>query len=187
MLNFLRPLLLSGLLLLTFGFVFPGLLWAVARLVPSRAAGSPVVVNGRTVGFERIGQKFTQARYFQGRPSAVDYNGASTGASNAGPSNPDYQATVKARLDTLLQENPALRREQVPTELVTASASGIDPDLSPAGAYAQVARVAAARHLPPAQVRAVVDGLVEEPWLGFMGPAHVSVLRLNLALDGQRR
>lgn len=81
------------------------------------------------MGFERIGQKFTQARYFQGRPSAVDYNGASTGASNAGPSNPDYQATVKARLDTLLQENPALRRQQVPTELVTASASGIDPDL----------------------------------------------------------
>lgn len=140
-------------------------------------------MNGSTVGFERIGQKFTQARYFQGRPSAVDYNGAS----NAGPSNPDYQATVKARLDTLLQENPALRRQQVPTELVTASASGIDPDLSPVGAYAQVARVAAARHLPPAQVRAVVDGLVEKPWLVFMGPAHVSVLRLNLALDGQRR
>ena len=72
-------------------------------------------------------------------------------------------------------------------ELVTASASGIDPDLSLVGAYAQVARVAAARHLPPSQVRAGVDGLIEEPWLGFMGPAHVSVLRLNLALDGQRR
>ncbi|WP_310390877.1 potassium-transporting ATPase subunit KdpC [Hymenobacter sp.] len=182
----LRPVLLSGLLLLTFGFVFPGLLWAVGRLLPARAAGSPVAVGGQVVGFERIGQKFTQARYFQGRPSAVDYNAASTGASNAGPSNPALQAVIQARLDTLLLLNPELRREQVPTELVTASASGIDPDLSPAGAYAQVARVAAARLLPPAQVRAAVDAAIEESWLGFMGPAHVSVLRLNLALDAQR-
>lgn len=181
-----RPLLLSGLLLLTFGFVFPGLLWAVGRLLPNQAAGSPLVVRGRVVGFERIGQKFTQPRYFQGRPSAVDYNGAATGASNAGPSSPAFQALVRARLDTLLLENPTLRRGQVPTELITASASGLDPDLSPAGAYAQVARVAAARHLPPAQVKAAVAALVEQPWLGFMGPPHVNVLRLNLAMDAQR-
>lgn len=184
--DFLRSVLLSGLLLLTFGFVFPGLLWAVGRLVPGRAAGSPVTMNGQVVGFERIGQKFTQVRYFQGRPSAVDYNAASTGASNLGPSNPALHAAIRARLDTLLLLNPGLRREQVPTELLTASASGLDPDLSPAGAYAQVARVAAARRLPPAQVRAVVDAAIEQPWLGFMGPAHVNVLRLNLAMDLQR-
>lgn len=186
MLHFLRPLLLSGLLLLTFGFVFPGLVWAIGQLVPQRAAGSPVLLKGRVVGFERIGQQFAQARYFHGRPSAVDYNGAATGASNAGPSNPDFQALVRARLDTLLRQNPALRRGQVPTELVTASASGLDPDLSPAGAYAQVGRVAAARRVPPAQVRVLVDNLTERPWLGFMGPPHVNVLRLNLAMDTQR-
>ncbi|AMJ67765.1 potassium-transporting ATPase subunit KdpC [Hymenobacter sp. PAMC 26628] len=186
MIHLLRPVLLSGLLLLTFGFVFPGVLWAIGRLVPGTAAGSPVVVRGRVVGFERIGQKFTQARYFHGRPSAVDYNAAATGASNAGPSNPDFQAAVRARLDTLLRQNPVLHRGQVPTELVTASASGIDPDLSPAGAYAQVARVAAARKLPPAEVKTLVDALVEQPWLGFMGPAHVNVIRLNLAMDAQR-
>ena len=181
--TYFRPLLVSGLLLLIFGFAFPGLLWAVGQLLPERAAGSPVVVGGRTVGFERIGQQFGQARYFQGRPSAVGYNAAATGASNAAPTNPDYLKTVQARLDTFLLRNPTVARGQVPVELVTASASGIDPDLSPPAAYVQVARVAQARHLSAAQVRALVGRQVQGPWLGCMGPAHVSVLRLNLALD----
>lgn len=185
--SFLRPIIVSGLLLLVFGFGFPGLLWGVARLLPQRAAGSPVVAGGRVVGFERIGQQFTQARYFWGRPSAVDYNAAATGASNAGPSNPALRAAVRARLDTFLLRNPGVTQAQVPVELVTASASGIDPDLSPAGAYVQVARVARARHLPAARVRQLVQQHIEQPWLGFMGPAHVSVLRLNLALDALTR
>ncbi|GAB3635065.1 K(+)-transporting ATPase subunit C [Hymenobacter arcticus] len=186
MTDFFRPIILSGLLLLIFGFAFPGLLWAVGKLLPERAAGSPVVVNGRTVGFARIGQQFTQARYFQGRPSAVGYNAAATGASNLGPANPDFLAAVRARLDTFLLKNPTVTRQQVPVELVTASASGLDPDLSPEAAYVQVARVAQARRLPAAQVRALVAAQVQGPWLGFMGPARVSVLRLNLALDGQQ-
>ncbi len=186
MTTFLRALRLSGLLLLGFGFGFPGLLWGVGQLLPQRAAGSPVVVGGRTVGFERIGQQFRQARYFQGRPSAVGYNAAASGASNAAPANPDYLRTVRARLDTFLLRNPTVARREVPVELVTASASGLDPDLSPAAAYVQVARVARARRLPPAQVRALVARQVQGPWLGFMGPAHVNVLRLNLALDGQQ-
>lgn len=181
--GFLRPILVSGLLLLVFGFGFPGLLWGVAQLLPQRAAGSPVVAGGRVVGFERIGQQFTQARYFWGRPSAVGYNAAATGASNAGPNNADFHAAVRARLDTFLLKNPGITKAQVPVELVTASASGIDPDLSPAGAYVQVARVARARRLPAAQVQQLVAQYTEQPWLGFMGPAHVSVLRLNLALD----
>jgi potassium-transporting ATPase KdpC subunit len=185
--SFLRPIIVSGLLLLVFGFGFPGLLWGVAQLLPQRAAGSPVVVGGRVVGFERIGQKFTQARYFWGRPSAVDYNAAATGTSNAGPNNPDFHTTVRARLDTFLLKNPVITRAEVPVELVTASASGIDPDLSPAAAYVQVARVARARHLPAERVQQLVAQHIEQPWLGFMGPAHVSVLRLNLALDALPR
>ena len=184
--SFLRPIIVSGLLLLVFGFGFPGLLWGVAQLLPQRAAGSPVVAGGRVVGFKRIGQKFTQARYFWGRPSAVDYNAAATGASNAGLNNNDFHATVRARLDTFLLKNPGVAKAQVPVELVTASASGIDPDLSPAAAYVQVARVARARHLPAAQVQQLVAQHTEQPWLGFMGPAHVSVLHLNLALDALR-
>ena len=181
--SFLRPIIVSALLLLAFGFGFPGLLWGVAQLLPQRAAGSPVVAGGRVVGFERIGQKFTQARYFWGRPSAVDYNAAATGASNAGPNTPVFLATVRTRLDTFLLKNPGVAKGQVPVELVTASASGIDPDLSPAAAYVQVARVARARHLPAERVRQLVAQHTQQPWLGFIGPAHVSVLHLNLALD----
>ena len=184
--NFLRSVLLSGLLLLLFGFAFPGLIWALAQLTPERAAGSPMRAGGRVVGFRYIGQKFTQARYFQGRPSAVDYNAAATGASNASPTNPAFLATVQARLDTFLLQNPGVTKAQVPAELVTASGSGLDPDLSPQGALVQVARVAQARRLPPARVAALVQQHTDGPWLGFMGPAHVNVLVLNLALDQLR-
>ncbi len=183
---FLRPVLLSGLLLLLFGFAFPGLIWALAQLTPERAAGSPVVANGRGVGFRYIGQKFARARYFQGRPSAVDYSAAATGASNLSPTNPVFLAQAKARLDTFLRQNPGVARTQVPAELVTASGSGLDPDLSPAGALVQVARVASARRLAPARVQALVQAQTEGPWLGFVGPAHVNVLQLNLALDQLR-
>ena len=181
--NILRAVILSGLLLLTFGFAFPGLVWAVGLLLPERAVGSAVIIGGKTVGFEQIGQKFTRPRYFQGRPSAVDYNGVVTGASNTGPTNPALRAAVQARLAAFLLSNPTVRKEQVPAELVTASASGLDPDLSPAGAAVQIARVAHARQLSPVRLRSLVAQYTQHPWLGFMGPAHVNVLQLNLALD----
>ena len=175
--------MLSGLLLLLFGFAFPGLVWALAQLTPARAAGSPVLAGGRVVGFRYIGQQFRQARYFQGRPSAVDYNAAATGASNTSPTNPAFRAVVRARLDTFLIQNPGVSSAQVPAELVTASGSGLDPDLSPQGALVQVARVARARGLAPARLTELVRTQTTGPWLGFVGPAHVNVLQLNLALD----
>jgi K+-transporting ATPase ATPase C chain len=183
MLRIVRPLLLSGLLLLLFGVLFPGLVWALAQLVPGRAAGSPVVAQGRVVGFRYIGQQFRQPGYFHGRPSVVGYNAASTGASNLSASSPALLAAARAHLDTFLLENPDVRPAQVPIELLTASGSGLDPDLSPAAALVQVPRVASARRLPPAQVAALVQRQTTGPWLGFMGPAHVNVLALNVVLD----
>jgi len=181
--QFLRLVRLSGLLLLLFGGAFPGLIWAVAQLMPARAAGSPLTVGGRVVGFRYIGQKFSQARYFQGRPSAVDYNAAATGASNLSATSPVLLAQVKARLDTFLLQNPGVRAADVPIELLTASGSGLDPDLSPQGALVQVARVAQARRIPVAQLQDLVRQQTTGPWLGFVGPTHVNVLALNLALD----
>jgi len=184
MLRIVRPVLLSGLLLLLFGIGFPAVVWAVAQLLPGgRAAGSPVSVHGRVVGFRYIGQRFRRPGYFHGRPSAVGYNAAGTGASNLSATSPALLAAVRAHLDTLLRQNPGLRPADVPAELLTASGSGLDPDLSPQAALVQVPRVARARRLPPSQVEALVRRQTTGPWLGFMGPAHVNVLTLNIALD----
>ena len=132
------------------------------------------------MGFANVGQKFDQPRYFNSRPSAADYHADGSSGSNKGPSNPEYLAQVKARLDAFLVHNPGVQAAEVPAELLTASGSGLDPHLSPQGALVQVARVAAARRLAPTQVRALVQQHVET---GLLGPDKVNVLALNLALD----
>lgn len=150
---------------------------------PNGGRGETVEANGRTVGYYRIGQNFSEDRYFWSRPSAVGYNAAGSAGSNKGPSNPEYLATVQARLDTFLVHNPGVRASDVPGELVTASGSGLDPHLSPKGALVQVARIAHVRGLPEDQLRQLVAQYTQGPWLGVFGPATVNVLELNLALD----
>ncbi|MCK7558473.1 potassium-transporting ATPase subunit C [Chitinophaga sedimenti] len=113
----------------------------------------------------------------------MDYNAASSGGSNKGPSNPDYLKVVADRIDTFLVHNPGVRREQIPTELVTASASGLDPHLSPAAVMIQVPRIAAVRNLPAGKITGLVNGHITRPLFGMFGPATVNVLELNLALD----
>jgi K+-transporting ATPase ATPase C chain len=135
------------------------------------------------VGYANEGQKFTKDEYFWSRPSAVDYNAAGSGGSNKGPSNPDYLKQVEGRIQDFLKHNPGVTRAQIPAELVTASGSGLDPDLSPAGAQVQVARVAKARGLSADQLTKLVDEHTEKPMLGLFGPAKVNVLKLNVALD----
>ena len=127
-----------------------------------------------------VGQAFSGDGYFQGRPSAVEYHGAASGGSNKGPSNPDYLAQVDARMDTFLAHNPGVSRSQVPSELVTASGSGLDPHLSPVAARIQAARVARVRGLGLRQVLSLLDLHTEMP---LLGPPVVHVLRLNLAMD----
>ncbi|RFM27425.1 K(+)-transporting ATPase subunit C [Deminuibacter soli] len=169
--------------LVLFAGIYPLLIAAVGKLAPGGGDGEKVMVNGKVVGYANIGQKFTADKYFWGRPSAVDYNAAGSGGSNKGPSNPDYLKTVQDRIDTFLVHNPGVEKNEIPAELVTASGSGLDPDISPEGAYVQITRVAAARKMPAAAVRQLVDASIRKPLLGMLGPSKVNVLKLNVALD----
>jgi K+-transporting ATPase ATPase C chain len=178
--QFLPAVRLTLALLVLCCVVYPAIVWAAAKLAPGHGEGVQITRNGRLVGFANVGQKFTQARYFNSRPSAVDYKADGSAGSNKGPSNPDYLKDVKARLDTFLVQNPGVRAADVPAELITASGSGLDPDLSPAAALVQVSRVAQARHLAPAKVQALVAQHIQA---GTLGPDRVNVLQLNLALD----
>ena len=157
-------------------------IWGVAQLSPNKGNGFITESNGKRY-HTNVAQAFTQDKYFWPRPSAVDYNAAGSGGSNKGPSNPEYLATVQSRIDTFLLKNPGVAKEDVPAELVTASGSGLDPDISPEAATVQVTRVAKARKLSAAAVTKVIDDVTEKPLLGYMGPAKVNVLKLNLAID----
>ncbi len=182
--NHLSPALrLTLVLLVLLAVLYPLLVAAIGKLAPGGGAGETVSVNGKVVGYARVGQKFTDDRYFNSRPSAVDYNAAGSAGSNKGPSNPDYLATVQARIDTFLVHNPGVTKAQIPAELVTASGSGLDPDLSPAAAKIQVARIARIRGISEAPLLQLVDRQTEGPLLGLFGPAKVNVLKLNVALD----
>jgi len=167
-----------------FGVLYPLAITGIAKIVaPNGGKGKEVSVNNNIVGFELIGQKFDDAKYFNSRPSAVDYNAASTGGSNKGPTNPEYLGLVEERINTFLKENPSVRKEDVPVDLVTASGGGLDPHISPHAAYVQVARIAKVRNIEEAKIRALVDDFVEKPLLNLLGTSTVHVLTLNIALD----
>lgn len=174
---------LTVALLVLLAVVYPLFIAAVSRMAPGGGDGETVTVNGKVVGYKNIGQKFTDDKYFWSRPSAVDYNAAGSAGSNKGPSNADYLKQVQDRVDTFLVHNPGVKVSDIPAELVTASGSGLDPDLSPEAAYVQVARVARVRGLAPDKVKALVDSHVQHPLLGLLGPEKVNVLQLNVALN----
>lgn len=182
----LRPALTLFLLLsLLTGLAYPLVVTGLARLLsPGQAEGSLVLVNGQVVGSRLIGQPFADPGHFWGRPSATGpmaYNAAASSGSNLGPLNPALTDAIKARVDALRSADPD-NTAPVPVDLVTTSASGLDPDISKAAADFQVARVARARHVLVQQVQALVDAHTERPWMGFLGEPRVNVLELNLAL-----
>jgi K+-transporting ATPase ATPase C chain len=174
------------------GVAYPLAVTAVAQaFFPRQANGSLLVKDGKTLGSSLVGQPFDAPGYFWGRLSATPdangkplaYNGASSYASNLGPTNPALVDEVRARIDALRAADPGAP-ESVPVDLVTSSGSGLDPDISPAAAAYQVPRVARARGLDEARVRALVAEHTAERQLGFLGERRVNVLELNLALDG---
>jgi K+-transporting ATPase ATPase C chain len=172
------------ILLILVSGIYPLAIAGIGKLTPGGGDGETLQYKGRTVGFANVGQKFTKDQYFWSRPSAVDYNAAGSGGSNKGPTNPDYlNKDVKGRIDTFIKHNPGVNKEQIPAELVTASGSGLDPDLSPAGAKVQAARIAKVRGMSEQDVLALVDTHTEKPLLGLFGPSKVNVLKLNIALD----
>lgn len=174
---------LTLVLLVLLAGVFPLFIAAVAKLAPGKGDGVTVTHNGKVVGYANVGQKFTEDKYFWSRPSAVDYNAAGSAGSNKGPSNPDYLKVVQERIDTFLAHNPGVKKEEIPAELVTASGSGLDPDLSPAAAAIQISRIAKVRGIPEDKVKALVKQYTKGPLLGILGPSSVNVLQLNIALD----
>lgn len=182
--SILRPSL--GLILV--GFLVAGVLYSavsvsIAQLIfPQQANGSLIELDGRIVGSSLVGQNFVSEQYFHGRPSAVSYNVDGMAGSNLAVSNPDLQKQIKERTVQFAHNNH-ISEQQVPNDMVTASGSGIDPDISPESALLQVKRVAQQRHLSEQQLRDLVQQLIQPAQLGLYGQARVNVLQLNLALD----
>lgn len=168
------------------GIAYPLLVTGLAQVIfPAQANGSLVLRAGRPVGSTLIGQAFTDPKYFWGRPSATTpqpYNGASSNGSNLGPANPALTEAVKQRIAALRTADPG-NAARVPVDLVTASGSGLDPEISPAAAQYQLARVARARGLPVSEVQALVARCTRGRQFGLLGEPRVNVLELNLALD----
>ena len=178
--NWMISLRLTGVMLVICCILYPLLVALVGKAAPGGGNGEKLMVNGKVVGYRLIGQQFTEDRYFWGRPSAVNYNASGSGGSNKGPSNPEYLQTVQARIDSFLAHNPGIRRSEIPADLVTASGSGLDPDISPAAASVQVKRVAHLRNIPEEELLQLVNQHIRKP---LFGPAHINVLELNISLD----
>jgi len=182
----LRPAALAFLVLtLITGIVYPLIVTAFAQLFPDKAAGSVIEVNGKAVGSELIGQPFSDPKYFWSRPSATSpqpYNGASSSGSNLGPTNKALAEAVADRIKALRETDPG-NKAPVPADLVTASASGLDPHISPQAAQYQISRVVKARGVEEGKVRSLVEQYTEPRTLGVLGEPRVNVLKLNLALD----
>ena len=169
---------------LIFGIVYPLFIVGIAGLVaPDGGDGETIQVNGKTIGFELIGQSFKTEKYFNSRPSAINYNAAATGGSDKGPSNPDYLKQVKERINDFISKNPGIRREDIPVDLITASGGGLDPQISPQAAYVQIPRIAKARGLSEEKLKVLVEQYVQPPLLNLFGFSIVHVLSLNIALD----
>jgi K+-transporting ATPase ATPase C chain len=169
------------------GIIFPLLITGIARLAfAHQAGGSLIQRDGKLIGSELIGQNFSEPKYFWGRPSASSpqpYNGVASGGSNLGPLNPALIENVRSRVVALRAADPG-NTQAIPVELVTASASGLDPEISPAAANFQLDRVARARGIGRDRVAALIAGHLQRRLLGFIGEARLNVLELNLALDG---
>ncbi|CAA7194715.1 potassium-transporting ATPase subunit C [Chryseobacterium potabilaquae] len=159
--------------------IYLGIVYAGSKMLPTHGNAEIIHYNGQKF-YANIGQKFTSPNYFHGRPSAVDYNGAGSGGSNKGPSNKEYLQIVQKRINVLKIQNPDMENVKIPVELITASGSGLDPDISENGAFYQVKRIAKMRNISVEKVENLIKNQTET---SFFGPSKVNVLQLNIALD----
>lgn len=169
--------------------VYPAVVTVFGQALFSDKANGSLIVrkDGTVIGSKLIGQNFSKPEYFHSRPSSAGdkgYDAANSSGSNLGPTNQKLSDTVKGNVDAFLKDNPTVKKGEVPVEMVTASGSGLDPHISPEGAFAQIDRVASARRLPAEKVRTLVEQHIEGPQWGLFGESVVNVLELNLALDG---
>jgi len=174
---------LTAVLMVLLCVVYPLIVAFAGSFSKGKGGGEKITKDGKVVGYALLGQSFTNPEYFWGRPSAVGYNAAGSAGSNKGPSNADYLQQVSDRIDTLLKYHPSIKKVDIPADLVTASGSGLDPDISVQGAMIQVKRIAAYRRLDEKIVTDMVAQNTRGPILGLFGPSSVNVLKLNLALD----
>ena len=174
--------LLSICCIVVCSILYPAVIWLVAQTAPNHGNGKIISENG-TYYYQNIGQKTTIDKYFWTRPSAVDFNAAGSGGSNKAPGNPDYLADVQKRLDTFVAHHPGVNKIDIPADMITASGSGLDPDITLQGASVQISRVAKARNLPETKVKELVNNYTDKPLWGMLGPQKINVLKLNIALD----
>lgn len=168
--------------LVFFSGIYTLIILGAAQFATNKGKGEIITTNGKTY-YANIGQKFTDDKYFYSRPSAVDYNAAGSAGSNKGPSNPDYLVLVRARIDSFLVHNPGTNKSDIPSEMVTASGSGLDPHISVKGATIQIKRISKIRSIPEANLKQLVISNTERSMLGLFGPEKINVLKLNLELD----
>ena len=184
---FIQSIRLSVVLIILLCVAYPLFVAFAGGFSKGKGNGEKVMHNGKVVGYALLGQSFTKPQYFWGRPSAVSYNAAGSAGSNKGPSNAEYLAVVQARVDTLLKYHPYLKKEAIPADMVTASGSGLDPDISEAAAAMQIKRVADYRKLDEQVVKNLVAQHTSGPLLGMFGPSKINVLALNVALDDLKK
>lgn len=184
--NFIKSLRLTLVFCIFFSVFYVLVLWLFAQLAsPNKGNAEIAFVNGKVVGAANVGQMFTKDIYFWGRPSMAGngYDATSSAGSNKGPANDEYLNEIKVRIDTFLIHHPYLSRKDIPAEMVTASASGLDPDITPQCAYIQIKRVAKARKMDENKITEIVNNSIEKPFLGLFGTEKINVLKLNIALD----
>ncbi|HEY0298361.1 MAG TPA: K(+)-transporting ATPase subunit C [Arachidicoccus sp.] len=173
---------LTVICLIFFVGLYSAIVFCTAQFAPNKGKGEIITQNGKTY-YSNIGQKFTDDKYFYSRPSAVDYNAAGSGASNKGTTNPDYLKIVQDRIDSFIAHNPGINKADIPSDLITASGSGLDPNISVQAAIVQIKRIAKIRGIAPENLQQLIITNTEKPFLGLFGTEKINVLKLNLALD----
>lgn len=180
--NLLPSIILTTSLLVLLCVAYPLVMWGIAKVSPNSGEGFTVEsTNGKN--YENIGQAFTSDKYFWSRPSAVEYNAAGSGASNKAATNAEYLADVQKRIDDFMAKNPEVKKEDIPVDLITASGSGLDPNISVEAARVQIARVAKSRGIEGSRLEQLVVEQTQQPLLGILGPQVINVVKLNIALD----